>query len=54
MILEIFLTAAPAIAPALHLQTGLQQIVQAAPEVLLQVAAAPEAAVHRQEDFNLL
>ena len=57
MTLEIFLIVVPATtAIALHhrQQTGLQQIVQAAPAVLLQAAVALEAAVHHLEDFNLL
>jgi len=42
------------IVPTLHHQTGLQQIVQAVPVVLLQAAVVLEAAAHPPEDFNLL
>ena len=55
MISETFLIVVPAITPiVLRHQTGLQQIVQAAPAVLLQAAVVPEAAAHQLDDFNLL
>ena len=57
MISGIFLIIVPVpamTAIVLRHQTGLQQIVQAAPAVLLQAAVVLEAAAHQLDDFNLL